>query len=159
FRYGAAIAAALAVTSSCSRSSSGPTPSAAASSTADAIALPGGPPGIGFDDMRFAPALGKVLAPGGRSGRLYIVDAARRVVDAVDGFSASATFEGGHDFGVTSADAGGGFVFATDRTTRRLHVVSLERHAIVASTPLEAEPDYVRFVAPKSEVWVTEPDA
>src|SRR4051812_16680957 len=40
------------------------------------IALPGGPPGIGFDDLRFSAALGGVLVPAGRSGNVDLIDPA-----------------------------------------------------------------------------------
>src|ERR1019366_399675 len=38
------------------------------------VPLPGGAPGIGFDDLRYAPVLGQILAPGGRTGNLDLVD-------------------------------------------------------------------------------------
>src|SRR5262245_36760183 len=84
---------------------------------AQALPLPSGPPGIGFDDLRFSEALGAVLVPAGRTGNVDLVDPASNAATAIGGFSANASYGGGHDFGVTSVDAGGGFVFATDRTS------------------------------------------
>lgn len=131
---------------------------------ARAVALPGGgAPGIGFDDLRFAPALGgglgRLLIPAGRSGRLDVLDPASGRISSVTGFSRLATYGGGHDDSVTSADAGGGWIYATDRTSRRLLVIDPARGRIVGSAALSAGPDYVRWVAPTGEVWVTEPDA
>ncbi|HVY49367.1 MAG TPA: hypothetical protein VHB21_25925, partial [Minicystis sp.] len=123
------------------------------------LTLPGGAPGIGFDDLRFVPSLDRVLVPGGRSGALFVVDPTTRAVEAIGGFSQSASFAGGHDFGVTSADAAGRRAFATDRTSKKLVVVDLDQKKIVAAAALGADPDYVRFVAPTNELWVTEPDA
>src|SRR5262245_23852244 len=123
------------------------------------IALPGGSPGIGFDDLRFLPELGRVVAPGGRSGTVFEIDPATLAVSAVQGFSATPKYAGGHDDGPTSADEGAGLVYVTDRTARRLDVVDAKTHTIVGFAALGASPDYVRFVPATHEVWVTEPDA
>lgn len=122
------------------------------------VPLPDGGPGIGFDDLRYAPALGRLLVPAGRTGRLDLVDPATKAVTSVEGFAAKKEYGGGHDDGVTSADEGNGWVFATDRTALRLDVVDPAARKIVASAKLAGSPDYVRFVETTSEVWVTEPD-
>jgi hypothetical protein len=123
-----------------------------------AIPLRDGAPGIGFDDLRYAPGLRRVLVPAGRTGRLLLLDPETRAVLAVGGFRARERYAGGHDFGATSADAGADLLFVTDRTARRLVVVDPHRLAIVSSAPLAAEPDYVRYV-PGHQLWVTEPSA
>src|SRR5262249_43808101 len=68
------------------------------------IPLPDGTAGIGFDDLRFSPALGKVLAPAGRSGYLDLIDPVSRSVTAIDGFSKEIFWFGGSQDGVTSVD-------------------------------------------------------
>src|SRR5260370_41216938 len=73
------------------------------------IEPPGGSAGIGFDDLRFAPASGSVLVPAGRTGSLVLVDPATRGITPITGFSAKTEFSGGHDDGVTSADEGRGW--------------------------------------------------
>jgi hypothetical protein len=123
----------------------------------DAVELPGGSPGIGFDDLRYSAALDRVLAPGGRSGQLYLVEPSSLAVTAIGGFSAEEDFDGGHDFGATSVDEGDGLLFVTDRTARRLYVVDPGTLAIVGSAGLSAGPDYVRWVEKTRELWVTEP--
>lgn len=123
------------------------------------IALPEGSPGVGFDDLRFSPELDRVLVPAARSGRVDLIAPGSNAVTAISGFSTAATFAGGHDFGVTSADLGPGVLFATDRTTGLLSVVDPASLKIVGSVKLGAGPDYVRWVAPTREVWVTEPDS
>jgi len=122
------------------------------------VALPDGRPGIGFDDLRFATAYG-VLAPGGRSGYLDVVDPATRAVTAIGGFSMEPLHFAGHDQGATSVDVGGGYLFVTDRTTSTLSVVDASTRQIAGSARVATTPDYVRFVAATDEVWVTEPDA
>ncbi len=130
--------------------------------TAHPVAVPGGEGGVGFDDLAFAPALGKVLVPAGRTGNLDLVDPASGEVVAIPGFgSAPAGVQGahGHGEGTTSADFGRGLLFAVDHSSQKLDVVDPARHEIVASAPLAAGPDYVRWVEREGEVWVTEPGA
>jgi hypothetical protein len=122
------------------------------------VALPDGAPGIGFDDLRYASGLHKVLAPAGRTGKLDLVDPATRAVTAIAGFSVDPKYGGGHDDSVTSADEGAGWLFATDRTKQSVAVVDAASATIKSSVKLAAGPDYVRFVAKTGEVWVSEPD-
>jgi hypothetical protein len=39
-----------------------------------AVTLPDAGPGIGFDDLQYSPTLHRVLVPGGRSGKLDLID-------------------------------------------------------------------------------------
>src|SRR5215471_1346127 len=126
--------------------------------TAKPVEIPGGAPGIGFDDLGFARSLGKILAPAGRAGGLALVDPEGGRVAVIPGFSAKKDYGGGHDDGVTSADEGKGWIFATDRTALLLDVVDPRAGKIVSSTKLASGPDYVRFVEQTGELWVTEPD-
>jgi DNA-binding beta-propeller fold protein YncE len=134
-----------------------------AGSTGDAtsvIALPGANGGIGFDDLGFAPDIRKVIAPAADTGKVDLIDPDSLAVTSVDGFSVSSgSYGGGHDFGVTSADVGRGFVFATDRTSQMLVVADAPTGTRLASAKLGASPDYARWVEIASEVWITEPDA
>ena len=84
------------------------------------LALPGGDAGIGFDDLMFSPALHRVLAPAGRTGKLDLIDPKTQKIESIGGFSTDADkFAGGHGEGTTSADVGAGLIFASDR--RRTH--------------------------------------
>ena len=123
------------------------------------IALPGGAGGVGFDELRYARALGKLLVPAGRTGSLDLVDPATGAVEAIAGFAESSPGRSGHGEGTTSADEGAGLLFAIDRTRTTVDVIDPAARAIVGSAGLAAEPDYVRFVASRRELWVTEPDA
>ncbi len=130
--------------------------------SAQAVAVPGGDGGIGFDDLGFAPALGKILAPAGRTGNLDLIDPATDAVVAIPGFGTApegAQGAHGHGEGTTSAAFGRGLLFAVDHGSRKLDVVDPARRAIVASAPLESGPDYVRWVESADEIWVTEPGA
>jgi hypothetical protein len=122
------------------------------------LALPGGDGGIGFDDLMFSASLHRVLVPAGRTGKLDLIDPKTQKIDAVSGFSADADkFAGGHGQGTTSADAGGGFIFASDRSRAEVEIVDPKTLEIVGSAKLASGPDYVRWVESAHEVWVTEP--
>jgi DNA-binding beta-propeller fold protein YncE len=115
--------------------------------------------GIGFDDLLFTPTLNLVLAPAGNTGALALIDPSSRTVTAVSGFARAAqSYHGGHDDGVTSADATGQWVFAIDRTTETLVTVLARNGSIASRVRLSAAPDYVRAVESAGEIWVTEPD-
>src|SRR5215213_563717 len=122
------------------------------------IPLPAGEGGIGFDDLVFAPALGKLLVPAGRTGNLDLIDPVSRQIFPIAGFSSQGKFVQGHGEGTTSADAGRGLIFAIDRTARKLLVIDPATRRTVARADLASSPDYVRWVEPTGEVWVTEPD-
>jgi hypothetical protein len=139
-----------------------PTKSEAAPREPDAakpaqLTLPGGETGIGFDDLRFSPRLHRVLAPAGRTGKLDLIDPETRAIEAIDGFSSEATFGGGHGQGTTSVDDGGGVLFATDRGRDEVVIVDPAAKKITSAAKLAGNPDYVRWVDPAKEVWVTEP--
>jgi DNA-binding beta-propeller fold protein YncE len=121
------------------------------------IALPDGPGGIGFDDLRYDAATKTLLIPAGRTGNLDLIDPETRKVTPIGGFSKIAKYDAGHGQSVTSVDAGEGFLFATDRTAKKLLVIDRQKNAIVGSAVLAGGPDYIRFVAPTRELWVTEP--
>jgi DNA-binding beta-propeller fold protein YncE len=129
--------------------------------TPTTLVLPDGPDGgkgIGFDDMGFSPTLHRVLAPAGRTGKLALIDPKTLTIETIGGFSADADrFAGGHGEGTTSADVGGGFLFASDRSRTDVEIVDLKTLTIAGRTKLAAGPDYVRWVGAANEVWVTEP--
>ncbi len=121
------------------------------------LALPGGDAGIGFDDLRFSPELHRVLAPAGRTGKLDLIDPKTQAITSIGGFSSDAKFGGGHGEGTTSVDGGGGLLFATDRGRTEVAVIDPKANKVTSTTKLGGNPDYVRWVEPTKEVWVTEP--
>lgn len=124
-----------------------------------AVEIPGGSAGIGFDDLRYSPAFKRVLVPAGRTGSLVLIDPATLALDSIAGFSATARYGGGHGEGITSVDEGGGYLYVTDRSAMQLEVLDPTSKKVLARAPLAASPDYVRYVRPTQEIWVTEPDA
>ena len=117
---------------------------------AAAIGLPGVDGPLDLDDLLFARSLQMLVVPGARSRTLFLVGADGKI-DRISFPPASG------DGGITSADEGGGLLFATDRSSRTLYVVDPEKREVVGSSALAAGPDYVRYAA--GEVWVTEPRA
>jgi DNA-binding beta-propeller fold protein YncE len=126
--------------------------------TGQPIELPGGSDGIGFDDLQFSASLARVLVPGGRTGNLFLADPKTMNVSSIGGFSPSKSFGGGHEEGITSVTEGEKHLYVTDRTALALIVVDPSSKLITARAKLAASPDYVRYVGPTHEVWVTEPD-
>ena len=113
---------------------------------AEAVSLPGGEHGIGFDDIVYAPPIHQVIVPAAQTGRVYLIDPATKSHESC------AVWRGR----TTSADAGDGYVFAVDRTHSAANVIDPKLHKVVASATLEMEPDIVRYVPATHEVWVTE---
>jgi DNA-binding beta-propeller fold protein YncE len=112
------------------------------------VSLPGGEEGIGFDDIVYAPALHQVIVPAAQTGRVYLIDPATLSHESCAVWQAR----------TTSADAGDGYVFATDRSHSAVNVIDPNLHKVVASATLKMEPDIVRYVPATHEVWVTEED-
>ena len=120
------------------------------------ISLPGGDPGIGFDDMRYSPMLNKVIVPGGKTGFLFLIDPSTRSVSTIGDFRTQA--EPGKVSKVTSVDEGEGYLFVTDVILQKLYVVDPVAGKILESVNLAGDSDFVRYVALTGEVWVTEGD-
>lgn len=112
---------------------------------------------LDFDDMRYAPALGRVLVPAAQSGDLVLLDPAGQRVERWKGVVPAGSGTAREDAGTTSADTGSGLVFVSDHRDRAVLALSTRTHRPVARARLASGPDYVRYVAPLAEVWVTEP--
>jgi hypothetical protein len=123
------------------------------------LSLPYAEGGIGFDDLLFSSALNRVLVPSGRTGLLNLIDPKSRAVESIGGFSSEERFGGGHGEGTTSADTGHGLIFASDRSLKLVDIVDPTKKRIIGTTKLGGNPDYVRWVEPNSEVWVTQPNS
>jgi hypothetical protein len=121
------------------------------------IDLPGGGKGIGFDDLRYSARLNRVLAPGGRTGNLALVDPLTHEVSVIGGFSTTDAFDESYDFGITSVDDTGTLLAVVDRTTSKLSLVDPDAATVVADATT-GPPDYVRWVAATRELWISEPD-
>jgi DNA-binding beta-propeller fold protein YncE len=124
------------------------------------VKLPGSTGAIGFDDMSYDATLGKVIVPAGNTGNLDLIDPDTMAIKAIPGFStATPDVAAGHSVGTTSAISHNGVLFAIDQITTKLDVIDPVAGAIIKSTALITSPDYIRYVPPTNELWVTEKGA
>jgi DNA-binding beta-propeller fold protein YncE len=122
------------------------------------VDLPDKGSGIGFDDLKYSPELKRLLAPAGRTGEVDLVDPQTNEITTISGFTATAMFTlGKHRNGSTSADYGGGRIFAIDNETKTVRVIDPATKMITSMATLAAAPDYVRWVESTGEIWVTMP--
>lgn len=121
------------------------------------ISSHGGP--LGFDDMGYAPALHRILVPAAQSGALALIDPRDQHVTEWRHVVPPGPAAGHHDAGTTSAVMGDGLMFVSDHSDQAVVALDPHTHRSVARAHLASGPDYVRYVAPLHQVWVTEPEA
>lgn len=119
------------------------------------LKIPGGAHGLGFDDLGFSHTLDRVLVPAAQTGNLVLVDPADDALQVLRGVAPAGG--GDHDAGTTSSSYGMGLLFASDRPQQQLLAVDPKTGKVLARIALAGQPDYVRYVAPLHQVWVTEP--
>lgn len=121
------------------------------------ITIPGGSHGIGFDDIGFAAALDRVTVPAGATGNLVLVDPATNALTVIRRVSTPPADAKQRREGTTSAIDAEGYLFASDHDPVAIVTIDPRSHAILARTPLQGGPDYLRYVARTHEIWATEP--
>lgn len=122
------------------------------------IAIPGGSPGIGFDDIGYVAPLDRVTIPAAATGNLVLMNPTTHALTVIPGVSAPAPHAGPRREGTTSSTYADGYLFASDHDPAEVVTIDLATHAVVGRTRLDGGPDYVRYVARTHEIWVTEPD-
>jgi DNA-binding beta-propeller fold protein YncE len=100
-----------------------------------------------------------VLVPAGRTGTIVLIDPSSRQRAVIAGLSRENAYGGGHGEGTTSVDEGEGALYAIDRTSKEVVIIDPAARRVIARAKLGGSPDYVRYVAPTRELWVTEPDS
>ena len=123
------------------------------------VALPDGAPGIEFDDIQWGPTLRRVIVPAGRSGKVDLIDPDTSEVTALSGLSATSTYKAGTRYGSTSATEVGNYIAALDQTTAKLYIFDPTKKVSVLSVTLKAAPDYVYYVKPTGQLYLTAPGA
>jgi hypothetical protein len=119
-------------------------PSASGEPTVVQVPLVGRP--AGFDDLRYAPALGKVVAAPEGAGRIYLVDPDTLEVTQI-----------GATGGTASADADATTVYAIDRANDRVVAFDIATGSPISSANLDGNPDYMRLAPDGKEIWITVP--
>ena len=99
-----------------------------------------------YDDLRYSPELGKVVAAPEGTGAIALIDPDSMVVQQLD-----------VPRGVASADASATTVYGADRFGDRIVGIDIASNTMVASGALPGSPDYVRFSPMTNEVWVSLP--
>lgn len=121
--------------------------------------LPGVPANAGFDDMGFVGELNRVVVPGGISGTVFFIDPKTGTVSEAAQVAPAAKGRRGRDAGTTSAAYADGYLIASDHNAQSLAIADARSGKVLSHVPLASGSDYIRYVAPLKEVWVTEPEA
>ncbi|TAL85360.1 MAG: hypothetical protein EPN74_08345 [Rhodanobacter sp.] len=124
---------------------------------AQVVAIPGGQHGLDLDDLGYVPALGRVVVPAGQVGELLLIDPVNLTTSTIAGITGGAAAAKGA--ATTSVSYGDGYLFASNHAPAQVVVVDAHNHQVVNRTALASAPDYVRYLAARHEVWVTEPHA
>jgi hypothetical protein len=112
---------------------------------AHVVGLPGAAHEIDFDDIVYSRQLGRIIVPARRSG-VYLVEPGRGAAKRL-GMSGDAD----------SADEADGLIFVVNRDQQRITALDIRGGTPVFTFGTGGSPDYVRYVAPTHELWVTEP--
>jgi hypothetical protein len=112
--------------------------------TVDHVALAGR--SAGYDDLRFSPQLGKVLAVPSGTATLYMIDPDSMAV-------AMAAVPGGAE----SVDASANAIYVLDRSNDAILAIDTTSLTTTHTQGTTGNPDYVRFSPTSNEVWVTLP--
>jgi len=112
---------------------------------------------LDFDDMGYAASLHRVLVPAAQSGDLVLIDPSTQRMQRWKHVVPPGSGADREDAGTTSASAGMGMIFVSDHQDREVVALSERTHRPVARARLASGPDYVRYVAPLKQVWVSEP--
>ena len=108
------------------------------------VALPGG--ASPFDDLRYSPELGKVVAAPIGTGLVSLIDPDTMAVQSLP-----------VPRDVESADASATTIYGADRAKTRIVAIDVATGATVATGAVPGTPDYVRFSPATNEVWVSIP--
>ena len=134
--------------------SSGPSPAEAPAKLAmhPLVLAPGR---VVMDYLGYVPETNQVWAPGGNTGKVFVVDAATEAIKSVDGF-ASLEKEG-RLLGPSSVTFGPGTAYVGNRADGTVCAVSLKTLVRGACVTLPVPPDGLAYVATTGEVWATTP--
>jgi len=112
---------------------------------------------ISFDDFTYDSNHHLVIVPAGESGALVLINPTDMTKQTISGFSQQSDPDSSVSIvGATSAAISGGFLFGVDKATQSIKTVELGTGKIIASTPLQSEPDTIRYISATGELWVTE---
>jgi DNA-binding beta-propeller fold protein YncE len=108
-----------------------------------------------MDYLGYEPTARQVWAPGGNTGKVFVVDAATEAIRTVDGFATRE--QDGRLLGPSSVTFGPDTGFVGNRADRSVCAVDLKTLRKGACVTLADSPDGLAYVATTGEVWVTTP--
>ncbi len=120
------------------------------------VALFNPPEKVAFADMDYDAQMGKVIVPAADTGQLALIDPNTLAIDWISGFSNSGNAKQ-PAAGTASVTTGHGMIFALDQGLQQVDVIDPASKVILASAPVQALPELIRYVAATNELWVTEP--
>jgi hypothetical protein len=103
--------------------------------------------------MIYSSRLGRFVVPGAQSGNLDFINPATGEVSAVSVVKSGDGEEGG----IVSAALAGDYLFTADAAAGEVAIVDLRGKSVVGHAKMAGKADYLRHVATKDEIWVTEP--
>ncbi len=112
---------------------------------------------ISFDDFTYDSHLRRVIIPAGETGEVALIDPKNMNVQLISGFSQQVD-PADPIVGTSAVAVAGGFLFGLDQKTNTIKTVDLSTNNVVGSIPLQAAPDYIRYISATGELWVTEED-
>ncbi len=110
---------------------------------------------VSFNELTYDSQLRRVIIPAAETGQVALVNPADQQVQLISGFSRQADIAN-PIIGATSVAVEGGFLFGLDQATKSIKTIQLSTGVMISSTPVQAAPEYIRFVSATNELWVTE---
>jgi len=108
-----------------------------------------------MDYLGYEPTGRQVWAPGGNTGKVFVVDASTEAIRTVDGFTTRE--QDGRLLGPSSVTFGPDAAYVGNRADRSVCSVDLKTLRKGACVTLPDSPDGLAYVATTGEVWVTTP--
>jgi DNA-binding beta-propeller fold protein YncE len=112
---------------------------------------------ISFNDFTYDSHLRRVIIPAGETGEVALIDPKNMNVQLISGFSHQVD-PADPIVGTSAVAVAGGFLFGLDQETNTIKTIDLSTNNVVGSIPLQAAPEYIRYISSTGELWVTEKD-
>jgi len=116
---------------------------------------PGSSGPVVMDYLGYDPGSDTVWAPGGNTGKVFVLEAESEQVHAVDGFQAKEA--NGRQLGPSSVTFGPRTAYVGNRADGSVCAVDIGSRRRGACLTLDAPPDGLAYVASSKEVWATQP--
>lgn len=112
---------------------------------------------ISYAEFTYDSHLRRVIIPAGETGEVALIDPKDMNIQWISGFNQQAD-PSDPMAGISAVAVAGGFLFGLDQETNTIKTIDLRTNHVVGSIPLQAAPEYIRYVSATGELWVTEKD-